>query len=58
MPDTGNHFTVETQGNDLVSLRLGLRLSKTEAMNLAAWLVALADDNDEFPALLEAVKNI
>ena len=31
-------------------------LKKADALNLAAWLVALADDNDEFDALLKAVR--
>ena len=35
----------------------GARLPKADALNLAAWLVTLADDKDEFPALLEAVQN-
>jgi hypothetical protein len=32
-------------------------LSREKALRLAAWIVALADDRDEFPALLEAVRN-
>jgi hypothetical protein len=40
-----------------VILRFRAELSKPEALNLAAWIVALADDDDEFKDLLQAVKN-
>jgi len=31
-------------------------MSRREALAHAAWLVAIADDNDEFPAYLAAVR--
>jgi hypothetical protein len=32
-------------------------MSRREALAHAAWLVSVADDNDEFPAYLAAVKS-
>ena len=32
-------------------------MTNTEALTLAAWLVALADTEDEFQSILEAVQN-
>lgn len=47
---------VDGRGNILVLYSL-VRMSKREAMVHAAWLVALADENEEFAAILEAVRN-
>ena len=56
--DTTNKFLVGMRGDGLLVLYIPVRiLRKSDALNLAAWLVAMADDNDEFPALLEAVRN-
>jgi len=41
----------------IVVLRYRVQMSKEEALRLAAYLVALADDHGQFPALLEAVKS-
>lgn len=32
-------------------------IPKDKALRLAAWIVAIMDDDDEFPAVLEAVQN-
>jgi hypothetical protein len=32
-------------------------MSRREALAFAAWLVSVADDNDEFPAYLAAVRS-
>jgi hypothetical protein len=53
--DTANLFRVGVIGGDLVVLRPFSRLTRAEALNLAAYLVALADTKEEFPALLKAV---
>ena len=55
--DTTNRFFVGVQGDAVVLLRPVQRLSKDDALNLAAYLVALTDMNNEFPAILEAVRN-
>lgn len=55
--DTGNHFAVGVANNAIVIRRTPSAMSKREALVLAAWLVALADDGDKFPAILEAVQN-
>lgn len=54
-----NKHLVASQGDFLRIMRMpayGI-ISKEDALNLAAWLVAMADDNDEFPELLKAVQN-
>lgn len=56
--DTANRFLVGIQGGDIVvMLPPKGPISKKHALNLAAHLVAMADDNDEFPKILEAVCN-
>ena len=57
MTDTANHFGVSVQGDSIVILMFQQRLSREQALNLAAWLVALADQENQFPKLLEAVQN-
>lgn len=54
---TANLYRASMAGDSVVLLRppLGWRIHKTDALNLAAWLVALADDNDEFEELLGLV---
>jgi hypothetical protein len=53
--DTTNRFGVGVNGALIVVIRGGLTLSRDDALNLAAWLVALADEG-EFGPLLEAVR--
>ncbi len=56
--DTGNKYMVGVSGAQIVMLRPPRgTITKSDALNLAAWLVALSDDNDKFPAILEAVQN-
>ncbi len=55
--DTTNRFAVGAQGEHVVVLLpLPPKLTPAEALNLAAYLVALADDGS-FAGLLEAVMN-
>jgi hypothetical protein len=62
--ETGNKFIVGA--NTAGELRINAfaieplratKLTKADAINLAAWLVALSGDEGEFRELLEAVKN-
>ena len=57
--DTGNKFFVSMSvGGDVFILRRPGSLSRHDALNLAAWLVAMAQENEgEFEKLLEAVRN-
>lgn len=66
-PDTANHYLVGAQGDGFVILKLAgvdgagdmarNGITREHALNLAAWLVALADEGDgEWERLLEAVK--
>lgn len=38
-----NKFMVGAAGDDVAILALGRKLTKSDALNLAAWLVAIAD---------------
>jgi hypothetical protein len=55
--DTFNKFLVGVR-RDSISFPLGLpaTMSKDDALMLAAWIVALADTDDKFSKLLEAVR--
>lgn len=55
--DTDNLEAVGLRGDDIVILRRGIRLSRDQALNLAAWLVALADHDGRFADVLERVQN-
>lgn len=56
--ETFNRYGVGRRGARIVIMGLRAELSKDEALNLAAWLVALAEEHDgEFAGLLEAVRN-
>jgi hypothetical protein len=51
-----NEFLVGSMGGDIVIQRLKQRMTKDEALNLAAWIVALADPTGEkWEKTLEAV---
>lgn len=54
-----NKFAVGLQGeNVMVMFPVPQRLSKKDALNLAAWIVVLAaDDDEEWEAMLEMVRN-
>ena len=56
---TENKFFVGLKGEQIIIMRLPINgvMSKSDALNLAANLVAIADDHDQFPGLLEAIKN-
>lgn len=53
--DVTNMQLVSTQGKDIVVMRPKNRMTKAEALTHAAWLVALADEDDSFTDYLEAV---
>ena len=56
---TANKFLVGVRGDKVVfsGLLIPREISKEDALNLAAWIVALADLKGEFPKLLEQVQN-
>ena len=54
-----NKSLVGVAADGIAILRIRDRLSKEDALNLAAWIVALADDSDDnitFMRLLERVQ--
>lgn len=56
--ETTNDFLVGTHGDEIAIMRPPFRLTKVEALRLAAWLVALAEEDDgEFAAVLDAVRS-
>ena len=60
MPEinTVNDSIVGARGDRVVILNPRREMSKDEALRLAAWIVALAsDDDEEWEALLKAVQS-
>lgn len=55
--ETMNKFMVSVHAGDIAILGLKRSITKDEALLLAAWLVALADEGDKFDLVLEAVQN-
>lgn len=53
--DVTNHNQVSVRDDTVVIMRPHYVMKKADALLYAAWLVALADDNHEFDAILEAV---
>lgn len=54
--DTTNRFLVGRKGAATIIVRVPVgELSAADALNLAAWLVALNDDAESFPVILAAV---
>jgi hypothetical protein len=55
----GNRFLVGSQGRNAVILGMGgVTISKTDALNLAAWLVIVSDESEgyrDFLALLTTI---
>lgn len=57
-PDTRNRFLVGGGALKIIFVKpVPREITKDDALNLAAWLVALADDDGKFQPLLEAVQN-
>ena len=53
---THNKFMVSAKAGEILILRMPAgRMTRPDALNLAAWLVAVAD-RGEFPPLLNAIK--
>jgi hypothetical protein len=48
---------VAVADDKIVVQRPAAHMTRCEALNLAAWLVSLADDDDEFQELLKKVQN-
>jgi len=56
--DTANKFFVGMQGDDIVFVKpVPQRLAPEDALNLAAWIVALANVDGTFKTLLDEVLN-
>lgn len=56
--DTTNKFLVGMQGNSLAFLRpVPLRLSHQDALVLAAYLVSMVGDDEQWERTLKAVQN-
>ena len=56
--DTSNKFLVAAQGDDIVLMRPLARVSKKDALNLAAYLVALSEQPcEDFIKVYDAVCN-
>lgn len=59
--DTTNKFLVGGHGMDRITMMLppkaGQIIEAKDALVLAAWIVAIVDTNDQFPAILAAVQN-
>ena len=56
--DTTNKFIVSAQGNDVLFLMPVSRITQEEALNLAAYLVALSERPfEDFVKVYEAVCN-
>lgn len=52
-----NKFLVSAKAGEILILRMPAgRMTRPDALNLAAWLVAIADRGDEFAPLLETIK--
>ena len=52
-------FMVGARGDKIAILAFGRELTREQALNLSAWLVALADpDGEEFKKYFDAVCNI
>lgn len=55
--ETFNYFGVGVRGNEITIMRrINGAIEKDHALNLAAWLVACADDDGKFEALLKKVR--
>ncbi len=55
--DTANNQLVGVQGDLIRILNPVTAITKAEALCFAAWLIILADDNDEFGLYIEAVQS-
>ena len=52
----GNKQLVGVQGEFVISLRLGFRLTEEEALNLAAWIVAIVGDKGRWETAQDEVE--
>lgn len=57
--DTTNKFMVASQGGNFVFLKpLPRTMSEDDALNLAAYLVAMTGDTEKWQRMLDAVCNV
>lgn len=56
MESYDNEFLVGVRGDSIVVMRPVSNVSKRTALKYAAWIVALADNNDEFDQILKQVR--
>lgn len=56
--DIGNYQAVGARGDQIVVILPKRTMTKEEALVHAAWLVAMADDNEEFEKILSKVMSI
>ena len=52
-----NEQMVGVRDGDILVMFPATGMTKAQALTHAAWLVALADDHDDFAAVLKAVRN-
>lgn len=57
--DITNQWLLGTKGDNIVMLNhnAAINMTRIEALVLAAWLVAMADEDNEFKQILEKVQN-
>lgn len=55
--DTSNSQMVGVQGDNILIMMPKQKMTKAEALVLAAWLLMLADDNDDFGLIIEKVQS-
>lgn len=54
--DISNEYMIGVQGDSVVFLRPPEKMTKEKALIMAAIIVSIADDNDEFGYIIEAVQ--
>jgi len=54
---TNQHFVARARENVQVAIPPSIFQSRGDALVFAAWIVALADDDDEFSAILDRVRS-
>lgn len=55
--DTGNYQMVGLRGDNIIVMFPKSTMTKQEALVHAAWLVAMADDDNKFDEVLTAVQH-
>lgn len=55
--DTGNYQLVGVTGDDVIVMMPKARMTRAQALLHAAWLVAIADEHNDFARVLRAVQS-